>query len=437
MKRSMIRRGLATVVAGTLALTMAACSGGAKPGETTGGGAGGGATAWALTGGSEQMFKTSFDSWNTSNPNEKIDVQWFANDAFKEKIRTAVGSGNAPTLIYSWAGSTLADYVAAGKVVDITEQTKPLLQRVVPSVAQSGMIDGKVYAVPNTQSQPVVLYYNKAVLAKAGVAVPTTYAEMLAAVGKLKAAGVIPIALAGQSVWPELMWLEYMADRVGGPDAFDAVLAGKKGAWSSPAMLEALTKLQELVDAGAFGDSFGSVVADNSADTALVTSGKAAMVLQGSWVYPNMQTAAPDFVAKDLGYANFPAVDGGKGDAADIAGNASNFWSVSASATPAQQATATAYLSKMVLSDDSVSSLLSIGTVPPIVGLESKIAATDNATYLGWVYGMVRDAPHFQLSWDQALPAAQGQAMLDNLGQLFLKQITPQQFADTMNATLS
>lgn len=382
------------------------------------------------------MFRTSFDTWNKDNPNQKITAQWFANDAYKEKIRTAVGSGNAPTLVYSWAGSTLADYVASKKVVDITAQTQDLLKRVVPSVADSGKIDGKVYAVPNTQSQPVVLYYNKDVLAKAGVKVPTTYTELLDAVAKLKAAGVIPIALAGQSVWPELMWLEYLADRVGGPDTFDAVLAKKKDAWSSPAMIEALTKIQELVKAGAFGDSYGSVVADNSADTALVTSGKAAMVLQGSWVYPNMQKSAPDFVKSGLGYANFPAVDGGSGNPADIAGNSSNYWSVSASATPAQQATAEAYLTKMVLNDDAVDSLLKIGTVPPIVGLESKIAATDNPQYLGWVYGIVRDAPHFQLSWDQALPAAQGQAMLSNLGQLFLGQITPQKFADTMNATL-
>ena len=49
---------------------------------------------------------------------------------------------------------------------------------------------------------------------------------------------------------------------------------------------------------------------------------------------------------------------------------------------------------------------------------------------------MVLDAPHFQLSWDQALPAAQSQALLDNLSQLFLGQIDPQQFSDAMDATL-
>jgi len=51
-------------------------------------------------------------------------------------------------------------------------------------------------------------------------------------------------------------------------------------------------------------------------------------------------------------------------------------------------------------------------------------------------YGMVRDAPSFQLSWDQALSPAQGQALLTNLDQIFLGQIKPQQFVDNMNAAI-
>jgi len=49
---------------------------------------------------------------------------------------------------------------------------------------------------------------------------------------------------------------------------------------------------------------------------------------------------------------------------------------------------------------------------------------------------MVKDAPHFQLSWDQALPSDQAQPLLDNLSRIFLGEITPEQFAEAMNATL-
>ena len=56
--------------------------------------------------------------------------------------------------------------------------------------------------------------------------------------------------------------------------------------------------------------------------------------------------------------------------------------------------------------------------------------------YKRQVYDAVKGASNYQLSLDVALPADQGQALLNNLEQVFLKQITPQQFADAMNKTL-
>ena len=45
-------------------------------------------------------------------------------------------------------------------------------------------------------------------------------------------------------------------------------------------------------------------------------------------------------------------------------------------------------------------------------------------------------APNFQQSWDQALSPAQAEALLNNIDQLFLLKITPEQFATAMNATI-
>lgn len=137
-----------------------------------------------------------------------------------------------------------------------------------------------------------------------------------------------------------------------------------------------------------------------------------------------------------MGYVNFPAVSGGKGNPANIVGNPANFWSVSASSSTEAQDAAASYLNKAVLDDAYVDRLLKGGAVPPIKGIEDKIAKLDDAGYLGWVYKRAVDAPSFQLSWDQALPASQAQALLTNLDQVFLNQMTPQGFVDAMNATL-
>jgi raffinose/stachyose/melibiose transport system substrate-binding protein len=430
------RRTLVAAAVAAAALTLTACGGGNRPGGT-GAAPEGGFSAWALTGGSEAAFRASFDDWNSTNSSQKVNAEFFANDAYKEKIRTAVGSGNAPTLIYSWAGGTLNDYVKSSKVVDLTSSTSGLQQRIIPAVLDNGKVDGKVYAVPNNNAQPVVLYYNRELMSKAGIAgPPQTFDELLADVQKLKAAGVdTPIALAGQSQWPELMWIEYLADRVGGPEAFKDVLAGKPEAWSNPDMLKALGMIQQLVKAGAFGDKYGSVVADSSADVALVHTGKAGMLLQGAWVYSNFLTDSPQFVkAGKLGWTTFPAVAGGKGDAKDVVGNPANFWSVSAAASKEQQAAAIKYLNEAVFNDANVDSLIKAGTVPVTTDARPKLASSEQGKFLTFVYDMVQKAPSFQLSWDQALTSGQAQTLLTNLSQVFLGQQTPEQFAEAMKA---
>ena len=430
------RRTVVAAVFATVALSLTACGGGSQPGG--GAAPSGGFSVWTLTGGSETAFRSSFDQWNKANPKEQVNAEYFANDAYKEKVRTAVGSGNAPTLIYSWAGGTLKDYVSSSKVLDLTSSTATLQQRLIPAIVDAGKVDGKVYAVPNNNTQPAVLYYNKDVLAKAGIsAPPATFDELLTDVAKLKSAGIsTPIALAGQSQWPELMWIEYLADRVGGPQTFQDVIDGKPGAWSSPAMLKALGMIQQLVRAGAFGDKFGSVVADANADAALVHTGKAGMLLQGAWVYSTFLTDAPDFVkAGKLGWGTFPAVAGGQGDPKDVVGNPANFWSISANATKSQQDVALKYLNQAMFNDTYVDELIKGGNVPVTTNAKDKLSTSDQAPFLTAVYDMVQQAPHFQLSWDQALSSGQAQTLLNNLSQVFLGQQSPEQFAAAMAAS--
>lgn len=444
------RTALSSLLAlATSAALLAGCGGGTQPagpgggesdGATPGGGApaSGEASAWLLTGGvHEALWSGQFDRWNTANPDQEIAYERFANDAYKEKIRTSIGAGNAPTLVFGWGGGTLQEYVDNGNVVDITAATQDVVGRVIPSVADGGKIDGTTYAIANGQSQPVILYYNQDLFDQVGAEVPTTWDEMVDVVGTFNDAGIAPFSVAGQSKWPYLMWIQYLTDRIGGPEVFQAVLDNEPDAWSHPAITEALTKIQELVEADAFVSGYGSVAADANADLALVYTGKAAMLLQGSWVYSTFKADAEEFTTGGgLGFTTFPAIEGGAGDPANIVGNPSNYWSVAASATPEAQETATTFLNDILWDDEYTNFLLEGGGVPPVVGIEDQIAQTDDAAFLGLAYEMVRDAPHFQLSWDQALGSAPAQELLTNLEMIFLLQSTPQEFVDAMNATI-
>jgi len=395
---------------------------------------------WGLTGGNQPVLQKSVDDWNQANPDKSIKLDFFANDAYKTKVRTAVGAGEGPTFIYGWGGGVLKSYVDAGQVEDLSNFVKDnpeVKDRYLPSVLKNGEVDGKTYALPNNNVQPVVLYFNKEVFDKVGAQPPKTWNELMALVPKFKEAGVAPFSLGGQSKWPDLMWLEYLVERIGGPDVFANIAADKPGAWSDPAVKEALAKIQQLVDAGGFINGFSSVAADSNADQALMYTGKAAMILQGGWIYQGMKKDAADFVKSGkLGYTTFPTVSGGKGDPANVVGNPSNFWSISAKATDAQKKAALDYVKDGMFTDANTDALINSGAVPVVTGIESKLEASPDKDFLTFVYGMAKNAPNFTLSWDQALSPAQGDAMLSNLDQIFLKKISPDQFITTMNATI-
>ena len=89
------------------------------------------------------------------------------------------------------------------------------------------------------------------------------------------------------------------------------------------------------------------------------------------------------------------------------------------------------------MNDAAIQGMIKLGEVPVAQGISSQLASAPNSDWLEYVYQTVQKAPSSQLSWDQALPPQPAQAVLTNLSQLFLKQITPQQFADNMNKTIS
>ena len=188
---------------------------------------------------------------------------------------------------------------------------------------------------------------------------------------------------------------------------------------------------------GGFQEGFGTTVADTRADAALVHTGKAAMLLQGSWVFSSFAQDAPDMVENDrIGFFNFPGVEGGKGDPANAIGNPSNYWSLNADASEEVQEQMTTYLNEYVFNEQYTTTLLDGGGVPPVLGIEERLADTEHGDFLTFAYGLVTNAPNFTLSWDQALPAAQAQELLTNVDRIFLLEITPEEFVTNMNATL-
>ncbi len=419
-----------------LVLTLTAC-GNAGP-QAGGGGSGqgtGSVQVWALQDTAlNPIEKASVQRFNDGDRAGQASLQTFGNDPYKQKLRVALGSPQPPDVFFNWGGGNLKEYVDAGKVEDLTsllDGDPELKGSFIPSVLDAAKIDGKYYGIPMRGVQPVALFYNKKLFADAGAQPPKTWNDLLGLVDTFKARGVTPIALAGSQAWTELMYAEYLLDRRGGPEVFQAIRDGEPDAWRDPAVLQAMRDIRTLVDRGAFGTKYASVGYDVGGASTLLAQGRAAMHLMGSWEYVNQLGQSPRFVKEgNLGWAAFPTVEGGKGDPKNVVGNPTNFYSVAA-ASKAKQ-TAKDFVSTALNDPQYVDALVKAGDVPAVAGVAAKLASADNADYTQWIYQLVNEAPSFQLSWDQDLPSDQATRMLTELQKLFLGDQTPEGFVAAM-----
>jgi raffinose/stachyose/melibiose transport system substrate-binding protein len=412
-------------------------SGGATPAKNDAGAA----SYWFLSGQPGEGVRTnSVNRFNQANPTTKITPTAFQNDAYKDKIKTAIGAGQAPTLIWGWGGGTLKTYADNNQVEDLTSffsENAAIKDGLFPSSFGAATVNGKVYAMPCETVQPIVLFYNKELFEKNNLKPPTSWEEMLALVPAFNAKKIAPFSLAGQSRWTNMMWLEFLFDRIAGPEVFQAVFAGEKNAWSNPGAIQALNEMKKLIDAKGFQSGFQSTVADQNADQALLYRGRAAMMLHGSWTYGSMSTDGGDFVSSGkLGWMNFPGVAGGKGDLSNTVGNPGQYVSISAKATEEQKTIAKNFFKTAVLSDAETKEWVQSGGVPIKVGSDKLLSGTKDAEFLQFIYKTSSEAKSFAQSWDQALSPAAAETLLDNIAKFFQGSVSPDQFATNMNAVI-
>jgi ABC-type glycerol-3-phosphate transport system substrate-binding protein len=426
--------GAAAPVAALLLLLTAACGGPARPERSAATGEKAKVVLWTEAGEHEDLFNGSLSRFNAANSGAYISARMFENDPLKKKLRNDIDD-DGPDVFYNWGGASLRSLVDRKQVEDLTDELAAdpnWRNKYLPSTLGAVTFNGRVYGVPALSMQPVVFFYNKNAFRQIGAQPPKTLDELFSLIDRFKRNGIIPIALAGKQSWTELTWLEYLVDRIGGPEVFKRIADGDRSKWRHPAVLQAAELIRKLVDAGAFNQDFAEVAFDNGESVTLLHTGAAAMELMGTWEYLALLEQAPDFVAnREVGGFPFPAVTGGKGDPRNVIGNPNNFYSVRAD-SPNRKASIE-YVKALAFDQHYQNWLVEHGEVPAVTGIADRLAASKHADWQKFVYNTGAQAPHFQLSWDQALPQEESEDMLENLGRLFEGEITPTQFTTAMS----
>src|SRR5215217_121118 len=129
--------------------------------------------------------------------------------------------GNPPTMTQFNTGKQFDELVEADLLRDLDTQAKAGKWReIMPKLIVDAVTrEDKVYAVPVNIHGQNWMFYNTKVFADAGVEPPKTFPELLQAGEKLKAKGVIPLALGGQPTWERNLFNAVLVGH-GGPDLF-------------------------------------------------------------------------------------------------------------------------------------------------------------------------------------------------------------------------
>lgn len=216
-------------------------------------------------------------------------------------VQARLQAGNPPLAAQFNPSLTFTRLAREGRLAALDDvATQGHWAQTLPAVLLDAIrVDGHVYAAPLSIHMPAWLWSSKAALARAGVKQePRSVDELFAALDKLQAAGLIPLAHGGQP-WQDLNLFSALLANQGGRELYLAVLRDRDpAALQGDALRRVLVnfkRLRRYVDAASPGRSWND-------STALLVSGRAGLQFMGDWVKGEF-TAAGQQPGRDYGCA--------------------------------------------------------------------------------------------------------------------------------------
>ena len=366
-----------------------------------------------------KLYKDIVTEFERRNPNIDVEAVPLQNEQFRTKIPIALQSDSPPDVFQSWGGGGLVDQQKAGKVADITKYVKPWIKTLGGSAA-GWQVNGKQYAIPYSVGV-VGFWYNRALFRQAGIAsAPRTWPQFLAAIAKLKNAGITPIAIGSKDEWPDAFYWDYLAVKLCSKKVMQQSAVTYN--FNNSCWVRAGKLLQQLINLEPFQDGFLATPAQQGATSSagLLANGKAAMELMGHWNPGVMQSLTPDNkVPKFLGWFPFPNVPGGKAIPGSLLGGGDGY----ACSWKAPQPACAQFL-QYIASPTVQRRIGAIGFGLPVRrGTENSVKDPN----LRIVLKFRSSSPFIQLYLDQAYSAAIGQALNGAIAQQFAGKATPEQ----------
>lgn len=234
-----------------------------------------------------------------------VTVEWFnlPGDQYENLFKAKNASGTLED-VFAPNIQNPKSYMKAGVMADLSDS--PWVKDVVESAKENCTYSGKWYGAPQ-QATVVGIFYNKKIFADVGASVPKTWAELLDVCGKIKSKGIDPFVGGFKDNWVlGMTWgtfvTAFMQSETENPSL---ELYNGKIKLDGPEYMKTINRLEELFKKNYFNKDCLSIGWDQSRPH--FASGKAAMLIQGSWLPGMVNTLNKDL---DMGFFPVPNDDG-------------------------------------------------------------------------------------------------------------------------------
>lgn len=271
------------------------------------------------------FFEKAVKDFEASHPGIEVKMEAVADEPYKDKIRTVMASDQVPDVFFTWSGEFGRKFVRGGRALDLTDAVygSDWKQRLPEAALSPFKVKDKLYGIPiNVDAKYMV--YNKKIFADNGVEPPKTWDDFQAALAKLKAAGVTPIAFGNQYPWAAS---HYIGDMLGKLVPNDIRVADYELSsppdklYTDPGYVRALTEFKNLNDNGYFNR--GSNALSHEIARGSLTAGRAAMMYLEIVEFAGLKDSPLDAAGWD--FFTLPAFADGKGEAGLLTGAPDGF----------------------------------------------------------------------------------------------------------------
>lgn len=268
--------------------------------------------SWWTSGSEQQALTMLFDAFRATHPGVNVTNGAVAGGGGSNAavvLAQRLLSGNPPDVWQTFPGGSLKAYADQGAIADVSDVYGPggLAAALPPVIRDALTIDGKQYGVPTSAHRGNMLFFNPALLAKAGVATPVApypAATFEADLGKLKQAGITPLCLGAKDPFTTAALLENTLLGVVGVDGWGRIRADRFD-WNSPDVDAALQRFGRLLD---YADPLAAALTWDEATKKLADGGCAFETLNDSAYGELVSGGAVE--GQTFGELPYPGTDG-------------------------------------------------------------------------------------------------------------------------------